>query len=120
MSLRSASPSGQPRGIPIGTAFLSGAAGIYHNDQKADMYDRASRYVKKLINMSDLRIANGSATVDAKEAGPGLRLRLDAEPRPALSDFSPSTGHKMLQRDPNRVERKLKFLPDFVGGLGLW
>jgi len=55
-------------GIPIGAGFLSGAAAIYNNDQKADMYDRASKYVKKLIDMSDTRIANGNAKADAKEA----------------------------------------------------
>jgi len=55
-------------GIPIGTGFLSGVASVYNNDQKADMYDRASKYVKKLIDMSDDRVASRSIETDAKEA----------------------------------------------------
>ena len=62
--------SGSPAipGIPIGTGFLSGVASIYNNDEKADMYDRASKYVKKLIDMSDARIASAGVRPDAKEA----------------------------------------------------
>lgn len=44
------------KGIPIGAAFLSGAAVIYDNNYRHDMYSRASAYVRRLIDLSDQRI----------------------------------------------------------------
>lgn len=44
------------KGIPIGATFLAGASAVYQSDFKADLYDRASTYVKKLITLSDERL----------------------------------------------------------------
>lgn len=49
------SSSAALKGIPIGTAFLSGAAAVYNNEQKAALYRKAADYVKELINVSQER-----------------------------------------------------------------
>jgi hypothetical protein len=43
-------------GIPLGTGFLSGAASIYNNDLRAQMYSKASLLIKDVINLSDERL----------------------------------------------------------------
>ena len=55
-------------GIPIGAAFLSGTAAIYNNSVRADMYGRASAYVKRLIDISDERIGKRPAGALQAEA----------------------------------------------------
>ncbi len=46
--------SGNPAiaGLPIGTAFVAGIMGFYNNSVRADLYDQASKYVRRLIVMS--------------------------------------------------------------------
>ncbi len=52
------SSSAALQGIPIGTAFLSGAAAYYDNHYRYDMYSRASALVRALIDVGDERIMN--------------------------------------------------------------
>lgn len=49
-------------GIPIGTAFVSGTMGFYNNYVKADLYDQASKYVRRLILESRERRAKALKT----------------------------------------------------------
>ena len=49
-------------GIPIGTAFVSGTMGFYNNYVRADLYDQASKYVRRLILMSRERRSKASDT----------------------------------------------------------
>lgn len=44
------------QGIPLGTAFLGGAAAYYDNQFRYDMYSRASARVRALIEVSDERV----------------------------------------------------------------
>lgn len=55
------STSSALKAIPIGAAFLGGAAGIYSNEEKALIFGRASSYAKTLINFSDNRLKESDA-----------------------------------------------------------
>lgn len=44
------------QGIPLGTAFLGGAAAYYDNQFRYDMYSRASARVRAIIEVSDERV----------------------------------------------------------------
>lgn len=52
------------QGIPLGTAFLSGAAAYYDNHFRYDMYSRASSLVRALIDVSDERVTKLGIRVD--------------------------------------------------------
>ncbi|MGH8604724.1 MAG: hypothetical protein ACREXR_18645, partial [Gammaproteobacteria bacterium] len=44
-------------GIPIGTAFLAGVAGIYSNEAKAQLFGAAANYLQRMVNNSERRLA---------------------------------------------------------------
>lgn len=55
------------KGLPIGTAFLAGAAAYYDNHYRYDLYSKASDRVRELIDVTDERVSRGvSPTLEAR------------------------------------------------------
>lgn len=86
-------------GIPIGTAFLSGVAAIYNSEEKAVIYDLASKYVKDLVLLSDERIGTAKARPDAAEA---ICLRRD------VNGVMRKVAEHLALLDPKNIVQRLK------------
>lgn len=69
------------KGMPVGAAFASGTMAIYNHDQKADLYDRAGKYVRRLILESrerrNYRLFQLSQAPDVANAAEAICLEWD-------------------------------------------
>lgn len=62
------------QGIPLGTAFLGGAAAYYDNQFRYDMYSRASARIRALIEVSDERVTMLKDPASPPPPVPGIDL----------------------------------------------
>jgi hypothetical protein len=103
--------SGNPAimGIPVGTLFASGTMGFYNSDQKADLYDRAGKYVRRLILQSrerrTYRLTVLNQVIDLADGDEAICLEWDVQ------EAIRKVSRHIVGLDPTRVVQALAAIP---------
>jgi hypothetical protein len=98
-------------GVPIGTAFLSGVFSVYHNEQKALIYDQGARAIKDVIALSDYRTKAsevGGTGSDGQCAGAIEAVCLREDVNRIMREVSA----RITLTDPTNVPAALKGVAD--------